>query len=312
MTAAQEVSLTPAPGTGRWKARGGSGRRRSARVRTLRWGLLCAVTGLLLSLTAGRAASDQAGAGDRDGPGSRSAQTVGRDRVWPVTGGAGGARPVVERDWEPPPRDWAAGHRGVDLTVRRGRPVRAVADGRVSFSGKVAGRGVVSVELSGTGDPPIRTTYEPVRPSVHEGDEVRAGQRIATVSDGPFHCAGACLHWGARRGERYLDPLSLLPDALLRSGPSRLLPVFGVPVPESAPRSRTGSPSGRRPGDAAPVEATTAAARAGTAQSDAGYGPVSGTGVSAGGAGLTVALTGASLLARRRLARPGMSPRGPP
>ncbi|MEU5222692.1 M23 family metallopeptidase, partial [Streptomyces toyocaensis] len=112
-----------------------------------------------------------------------------------------------------------------------GAPVRAVAAGRVSFAGRVAGRGVVSMELAGTGDPPLRTTHEPVRASVAEGDEVAAGEVIGTVEGAGFHCTGPCVHWGLLRAGTYLDPLGLLPPWLLRRGPSRLLPVLGVPVP---------------------------------------------------------------------------------
>ncbi|QPP06326.1 M23 family metallopeptidase [Streptomyces bathyalis] len=174
--------------------------------------------------------------------GMRDAAARGADgsggRAWPVEGRAG--VPRVVRRWKPPPKPWAAGHRGVDLAAPRGSPVRAVAAGRVSFAGKVAGRGVVSVELSGTGRPPLRMTYEPVRPSVHKGERVRSGQTVGRVAAGPFHCDLGCLHWGARRGERYLDPLSLL-----RGGPSRLLPVFGVPLPGHAGRAAvTGGTTG--------------------------------------------------------------------
>ncbi|MGW4277174.1 peptidoglycan DD-metalloendopeptidase family protein, partial [Streptomyces seoulensis] len=116
-----------------------------------------------------------------------------------------------------------------------GTPVRAVAAGRVSFAGPVAGRGVVAVELSGTGDPPLRTTYEPVRASVREGESVAAGQVVGTV-EGPgpasaAHCGRGCLHWGLLRADAYLDPLLLLPPWLLNTGPSRLLPVLGAPPP---------------------------------------------------------------------------------
>ncbi|MCG7207085.1 M23 family peptidase, partial [Streptomyces arenae] len=49
------------------------------------------------------------------------------------------------------------------------------------------------------------------------------------------HCgAGACVHWGLLRGETYLDPLLLLPPWLLNRGPSRLLPVLGVPLPKGS------------------------------------------------------------------------------
>ncbi|MEU6545302.1 M23 family metallopeptidase [Streptomyces sp. NPDC046859] len=146
-------------------------------------------------------------------------------RTWPV-----GSRPPVLRAWEPPATAYGRGHRGVDLSAPVGTPARAVAAGRVSYAGRVAGRGVVSVELAGTGDPPLRTTYEPVRASVGKGEEVTAGDVVGTVEPAGSHCATACLHWGLRRGDGYLNPLSLLPPWLLH-GPSRLLPVLGVPAP---------------------------------------------------------------------------------
>ncbi len=119
----------------------------------------------------------------------------------------------------------------MDLSATVGTPVRAVAPGRVSFAGRVAGRGVVSVELAGTGEPPLRTTYEPVRAAVVKGDEVAAGGVLGVLEPVPSasHCPSSCLHWGLLRADVYLDPLSLLPPWLLRRGPSRLLPVAGVP-----------------------------------------------------------------------------------
>lgn len=140
-------------------------------------------------------------------------------RSWPLS-----PRPVVLRGWKPPPTPYAPGHRGVDLAAAPGAPVRAVAPGRVSFAGRVAGRGVVSVELTGTGDPPLRTTYEPVRASVSKGDEVTPGAALGTVEPTP-HCDTPCLHWGLRRAKTYLNPLALLPPWLLDKGPSRLLPL---------------------------------------------------------------------------------------
>ncbi|WP_443042301.1 murein hydrolase activator EnvC family protein [Streptomyces sp. B21-105] len=147
-------------------------------------------------------------------------------RTWPV-----GTRPPVVRGWESPATPYARGHRGVDLAAPPGAPVRAVAAGRVSFAGRVAGRGVVSVELTATGLPPLRTTYEPVLASVREGDRVGPGQAVGTVEPTGSHCARTCVHWGLRRGETYLDPLSLLPPWLRRTAAARLLPVLGVPLP---------------------------------------------------------------------------------
>ncbi|MGA4801855.1 peptidoglycan DD-metalloendopeptidase family protein [Streptomyces lavendulocolor] len=153
------------------------------------------------------------------GPGSVGVRAVG---VWPV----GPPRPAVVRGWEPPASAYGPGHRGVDLSAPPGTVVRAAAAGRVWFAGPVAGRGVLSITLTATGAPPLRTTYEPVRPLVRPGSDVAAGQVVAVVAPGAgAHCAPACLHWGLRRGDTYLDPLSLLPAPLLRRPPSRLLPL---------------------------------------------------------------------------------------
>jgi murein DD-endopeptidase MepM/ murein hydrolase activator NlpD len=165
-----------------------------------------------------------AATGDRD----PSVPVLGR--TWPV-----GTRPAVLRGWKPPATVYGRGHRGVDLATPPGTPVRAVAAGRVSFAGRVAGKGVVSVELTGTGDPPLRTTYEPVRASVQKGEEVAAGQVLGTTEPTGSHCTTPCVHWGLRSGETYLDPLSLLPPWLLHRGPSRLLPVLGMPLPPHSP-----------------------------------------------------------------------------
>jgi len=91
---------------------------------------------------------------------------------------------------------------------------------------------VVSLQLTGTD---LRTTYEPVKPSVKKGDEVEPGEVVGTVEPTGSHCTQTCLHWGLLRNETYLDPLSLLPPWLLHNGPSRLLPVLGVPLPPAPP-----------------------------------------------------------------------------
>ncbi|MEU5899203.1 M23 family metallopeptidase [Streptomyces venezuelae] len=160
--------------------------------------------------------------------------------TWPV-----GARPPVVRGWSPPATAYGAGHRGVDLAAAPGSAVRAVAPGRVSFAGRVAGRGVVAVELDGTGDPPLRTTYEPVRATVKKGDTVEAGAPVGFLERPTGHCPTSCLHWGLLRARTYLNPLTLLPPWLLGHGPSRLLPTQDPLRPPSYAYTREGPPYGR-------------------------------------------------------------------
>ncbi|MFJ3879712.1 M23 family metallopeptidase [Streptomyces sp. NPDC090077] len=150
-----------------------------------------------------------------------------------AAGGVRGARPLpaplsVARWWDPPPTPYAAGHRGVDLSAPAGAEVRAVGPGRVHFAGRVAGRGVLSLTLPGG----LRTTYEPVRPLVAQGEAVAAGQVVAVLTEGS-HCPGPCLHWGLLAGEdAYLNPLALLPAPTPRllPGASRA----GAPGPGAA------------------------------------------------------------------------------
>ncbi|SCD36911.1 Peptidase family M23 [Streptomyces sp. DfronAA-171] len=159
-------------------------------------------------------------------------------RSWPVS-----APPPVLRGWEPPATPYGPGHRGVDLGASEGTVVRAAAAGQVVFAGPVGGRGVVSVELPGTGSPPLRTTYEPVVASVRKGDVVRAGQPLGVLSGaGAYHCGTPCLHWGLRRGKTYLNPLSLLPPELLGLGPSRLFPPRG-PLPQAPASGSSADPA---------------------------------------------------------------------
>jgi murein DD-endopeptidase MepM/ murein hydrolase activator NlpD len=96
--------------------------------------------------------------------------------------------------------------------------VLAAGDGVVVFAGMVAGRPVVSIDHTNG----LRTTYEPVDPSVGAGQEVARGSPIGTLAAGHPGCAAeSCLHWGLRRGETYLDPLALLRPPRIRLLPSR-------------------------------------------------------------------------------------------
>lgn len=158
---------------------------------------------------------------------------------WPL---AGPPRPV--RRFDPPPQPWLPGHRGVDLAAAPALAVRAAGPGVVLFAGPVAGRPVVTVGHAGG----LRTTYEPVRPGLSPGTPVALGTSIGTLLAGHPGCpAEACLHWGLRRGDEYLDPL-----ALLGLGPVRLLPVDPATrdpsgtAPRAVPAHTWASSAGRR------------------------------------------------------------------
>jgi murein DD-endopeptidase MepM/ murein hydrolase activator NlpD len=141
-----------------------------------------------------------------------------------------------------PAGPYAPGHRGVDLSGRPGGRVLAAGAGVVAFAGRVAGRGVVSVDHAGG----LRTSYEPVTAVVARGDPVRPGTVLGLLETAASHCPpAACLHWGARRGGTYVDPLSLLGAARVR-----LLPVWDVIGPAGAPPATP--PARAEPADAPP------------------------------------------------------------
>lgn len=123
---------------------------------------------------------------------------------------------VVLRAFAPPLTRYGPGHLGVDLRAAGSGEVRAAGDGVVTFAGRVAGRGVVVLRHRDG----LRTEYEPVVPLVGRGADVHRGELIGRITGRHPGCSVACLHWGARRADTYVDPLALLRPL----GPVRLLP----------------------------------------------------------------------------------------
>lgn len=128
-------------------------------------------------------------------------------------------RPIpgaVARGFDPPAVRWGAGHRGVDLAGEPGDQVMAPVAGTVTFAGAVAGRPVLVISHGQR-----RTTLEPVRATVSVGDTVAAGNVVGELVAGHGCSARACVHWGLREGDIYLNPLAvfgnnhvrLLPDS---------------------------------------------------------------------------------------------------
>lgn len=183
------------------------------------------------------------GGSGRAHPVPDAAPTPTAGATWPLA-----PRPLVRAPFDPPLSPWGAGHRGVDLAGRVGQPVLAALPGRVTFAARLAGRGVVVVDHGAT-----RTTYEPVVADVAVGARVRAGEHLGRLELVGSHCLPlACLHWGLRRGERYLDPLDLV-----GAGPVRLFPLQPGPAVPAGPRTGrapagpvtpAGAPGGTPPG----------------------------------------------------------------
>lgn len=166
---------------------------------------LLSLTSVSLGTTAASAGGSPTGFGAEaatSAPQTRVAPSVGFD--WPV------APHEVIRTFDPPDVRWGAGHRGVDLAAPVGTSVRASGDGVVTFSGVIAGKGVVSIKHAQG----FNTTYEPVETRIKVGATVRRGQPIGTLAathQQNGHCPTVCLHWGYRVSkDEYRDPLTLL------------------------------------------------------------------------------------------------------
>ena len=128
---------------------------------------------------------------------------------------AGAHTPPVDAPVHDPFREpagpYGAGNRGLDYTTRAGTAVVASAPGEVTFAGFVGGtRHVVVLHADG-----LRTSYSFLAEvSVRRGDVVARGAVLGR--------SGSSLHFGARAGERYVDPALLFEGAEVDV---RLVPV---------------------------------------------------------------------------------------
>jgi murein DD-endopeptidase MepM/ murein hydrolase activator NlpD len=120
---------------------------------------------------------------------------------------------------------WCPGNRGIEYRTRPGTQVRAVAAGRVTFAGSVAGeRYVVVRHADGR-----RATYGNLASiAVSEGDAVVARSIVGTASP--------ATHFGLRRGDTYVDPTPYLGRPVTVT---RLIPLDGsVAAPPGPTRWR--------------------------------------------------------------------------
>lgn len=128
--------------------------------------------------------------------GDYSEKTCKSAMQWPV-------KPAqIVKAFNPPPKPWMVGHRGVDLAASTGTPLFAPADGVISFAGKVAGKSVVTIRHG-----ELTSTFEPAVTKFSVGVFVKTGQNFAHVEGGSDHCGTTCVQWGLKRKNRtYANP----------------------------------------------------------------------------------------------------------
>jgi murein DD-endopeptidase MepM/ murein hydrolase activator NlpD len=144
-------------------------------------------------------------------PAPAAAEPVGRpsESTTPVPSSAGWLWPLagfrIVQPYRAPAHAYGPGHRGIDLEPRGQHGVRAPAGGVVAFAGRVAGRGILTID-HGDG---LVTTLEPITSALVAGDRVLRGQTVGALSTGG-HTAPGALHFGVRRDGVYINPWVLL------------------------------------------------------------------------------------------------------
>jgi len=137
---------------------------------------------------------------------------------WPLIG-------RIINGYRAPGTPYGKGHRGIDIAAPVGTDVKASAPGVVAFAGSVAGNLWVSIDHPDG----VRTSYGYLSSiAVAKGDLVARGQVIAASGLGHPGTEIPHLHFGARFGGDYIDPMLLLVpldfSPLIRLGPLPALP----------------------------------------------------------------------------------------
>ena len=198
--------------------------------------------------------------------------------------------------------DGTSTHRGVDLAAPAGSAVRSPLSGRVSFAGRVPGIGggtVLAVTIA-TADGSL--TLLPLSSAeVRAGTELAEGDAVGVLAGtGDPSSSAAHLHVGARKGDLYVDPLSLIeaPAPALRDAPK---PPEPSPVVHGEPAQGLG-------GEAAALQGQPAARAAAVAPS--GVSAVQPAGASAISPGAVGVQSPVSAMAPGANVAPGVSVAG--
>ncbi len=102
-------------------------------------------------------------------------------------------------------------HQGIDIAAPSGSPVKAAADGKVIFSGQVAGYGNL-VEVDHGDGWVTRYGHNGVN-LVAVGDEVKAGQTVGLVGS-TGRATGPHVHFEVRKAGKAVNPETLLGDVV--------------------------------------------------------------------------------------------------
>ncbi len=111
-------------------------------------------------------------------------------------------------------------HRGVDFAAKRGTPVRAVADGKITYAGWKRGGYGRSIEIDHGSK--TRTYYAHLRGfarGIRRGTKIKKGQTIGYVGC-TGRCTGAHLHFELYRNGKYTNPLKMMLPARERIEPA--------------------------------------------------------------------------------------------
>ena len=166
---------------------------------SLRFVLAPSVVGAVLTVGVFGGLDSQARTGTAQGVAKQQVPPAGT-YAWPVEG------PVI-RAFDPPEQPYGTGHRGIDIGADPGTPVRAAEDGVVAFAGPIGGSLFVSIDHADG----IRTTYSWLSTvAVSRGQEVLRGAILGTTGGGHPGVEPPHLHFGARIGDTYIDPMTLL------------------------------------------------------------------------------------------------------
>jgi len=112
----------------------------------------------------------------------------------------------THRRWHPILKRYRP-HHGIDFGARRGTPLLAVYDGRVSFSGRMGGYGKVVKIKHPSGYESLYAHQSRIK--VRRGQHVKKGQIIGYVGS-TGRSTGPHLHFGLKKRGRWINPSKVL------------------------------------------------------------------------------------------------------